>query len=114
MNHGQFDTGQPTARAPIHRRSPRISLNAEVSLRRPGRDTYKVRVFDASCHGCKLEFVDRPRLDERAWVKFDGLEALEALVCWVDGFVAGVEFQKPMHDAVFGAVLRRLGTSCNH
>jgi hypothetical protein len=36
-----------------------------------------------------------------------GLEALESLVCWVDGFTAGVEFQKPLHPAVFAMLVTR-------
>ena len=83
-------------------------VNAEVTLRRPGQTTYRVRVFDTSRHGCKIEFVERPKLDERTWIKFDGLEALEALVCWVDGHTAGVEFDRPMHPAVFDMLLHRL------
>lgn len=82
-----------------------MALNAEVTLRRPGQPHYRVRVHDASCHGCKVEFVERPKPDDRAWIKFDGLEPLEALVCWIDGFVAGLEFVKPIHPAVFNRMI---------
>jgi hypothetical protein len=91
------------------RRSDRVVVNAQVSLRRSGQLNYRVRVFDASPHGCKLEFVERPQLEERVWVKFDRLDAIEGNVCWVDGFHAGVEFDKPIHPAVFEALLSRLG-----
>lgn len=100
------DPCPPLSPTPRPRRSARIALHAEVSLRRPGRRTYIVRIFDASCHGCKIEFVDRPRLNERAWVKFEGMQALEATVCWVDGFIAGVKFENPIHPAVFESLLR--------
>lgn len=102
------DTGRPPSRAPWPRRSGRIAVDADVVLRRSGQNNYRVRVFDISPHGCKVEFVERPKLDERAWVKFDGLEALEALVCWVNGFDAGMEFEKPIHPAVFELLLDRL------
>ena len=82
-------------------REIRTALDAEVSLRRSGHHNYKVRVYDASPHGCRIEFVERPSLDERVWIRFEGLEGIEAQVCWVDGFVAGVEFVKPIHQAVF-------------
>ena len=82
-----------------------MSLDAEVTLRRPGQTSFRVRVFDASCHGCKVEFVDRPKLDDRAWVKFEGLEALEAVVCWIDGYVGGLEFAKAVHPAVFSRII---------
>jgi hypothetical protein len=65
-------------------------------------------LFDASPEGCKLEFVERPSVGERLWVKFDGLEAVEATVRWVAGHVGGLEFCRPLHAAVFD----RLAASC--
>lgn len=55
-----------------------------------------------------MEFVERPKLDDRIWVKFDGLEALPAYVCWVNGFVGGVHFEKVIHAAVFERLLAQL------
>lgn len=86
---------------PTERRSERIALNASVSLRRSGHLNYQVRVLNASLHGCRVEFVERPKLDEQLWLKFDGLQPLEAEVCWVEDFTAGVNFVQPIHPAVF-------------
>ena len=91
-----------------NRQADRIALDADVSLRRSGQNLYRVRVYDVSTHGCKLEFVERPRIDERVWVRFDGLDAIESAVCWVDGFVVGVEFVRPMYPPVFDALVSRL------
>jgi hypothetical protein len=100
--------------APSHltpeRRSDRVPLNAFVSLRRSGQLNYRVRVFDASLHGCRVEFVERPKLEEQLWVKFDGLQPLEAEVCWVEGFSAGLNFLQPIHPAVFASLIA--GLSC--
>lgn len=52
--------------------------------------------------------MERPNLDEIVWVKFEGLEALEAMVCWVRGFEVGLEFEKPIHSAVFDLLLSKL------
>ena len=90
------------------RRTERVAVNAEVALRRSGQLNYRVRVFDASPLGCRLEFVERPQLEERVWVKFDRLDPLEGIVCWVDGFYAGIEFTAPMHPAVFESLVPRL------
>jgi hypothetical protein len=38
----------------------------------------------------------------------DGLEALDAEVCWVDGHVAGLRFERTIHPAVFDLLLQRL------
>jgi hypothetical protein len=103
-----FNSGAAPAGPQLPRRADRIAFDGEVSLRRPGQHHYRVRVYDASPLGCKLEFVERPSLDEHVWVKFEGLEALEALVCWVEGFAVGVEFVRPIHSAVFDALVARL------
>lgn len=94
---------------PSERRSKRVALNASVSLRRSGQLSYRVRIFNASLHGCRVEFVERPKVDEQLWVKFDGLRQLEAEVCWVEGFTVGVNFVQPIHPAVFGRLVDGLG-----
>ena len=90
------------------RRTERIALTAEVALRRSGKLNFRVRVFDISRLGCRLEFIERPSLEELVWLRFDALEAIEAQVCWVDGFTAGVAFNAPIHPAVFEQLLARL------
>ena len=83
-------------------------FGAEVVLKRTGNPKFRVKIHDVSTHGCRVEFIDRPRLDEKVWLKFDGLEALSANVCWVEGPDAGVEFERPIHPAVFDLLLKRL------
>jgi hypothetical protein len=90
------------------RRSERVPLDAIIALRRPGQISYRVKVFDVSLHGCRVEFVEKPQIDEQLWVKFDGLNALEAEVCWIEGFSAGVNFVKPIHPAVFERLIATL------
>lgn len=86
----------------------RISVGAEVTLRRAGKLSFRVRVFDVSPDGCKAEFIERPELKEQVWVRFDGIDALEAQVCWVVGAKAGLKFVRPIHAAVFDLLLQRL------
>jgi hypothetical protein len=93
---------------PSERRSERVALNASVSLRRSGQLNYRVRIFNASLHGCRVEFVERPEVDEQLWVKFDGLQPLEAEVCWVEDFTVGVNFVQPIHPAVFNRLVAGL------
>jgi hypothetical protein len=90
------------------RRSERVALDAVVMLRRSGQLNFRVRVYDASLHGCRVEFVDRPDLDEQLWVKFDELQPIPAEVCWVEGFSAGLNFRQPIHPAVFERLVSRL------
>jgi hypothetical protein len=98
----------PEAKQHWPRRSERVSLAAEVSLRRIGKSTFRVTATDASPDGCKVQLVERPAIDEHVLVKFEGLEPLEAKVCWIDGHTAGVKFVRPMHPAVFELLIERL------
>jgi hypothetical protein len=91
------------------RKSERTSLSADVSLRRLGQNSYRVRVTDMSPEGCKVELVERPRIEEHMLIKFDGLEVLDGEVCWIEGYVAGLRFENPIHPAVFDLLLKRLG-----
>ncbi len=68
------------------RKNKRKTLTAEVGVRR-------------SVHrGVQSRFVELPRLGEQHWIKFDGLESLEATVRWLDGHVGGVHFERPLQD----------------
>jgi hypothetical protein len=90
------------------RRSERVTLAAEVTMRRHGGPSFRVNVFDASPDGCKIDFVDRPLPDELLSIRFDGLEALEAEVCWIEQHHAGVRFARAIHPAVFDLLVERL------
>lgn len=109
--YDQLDSGIPTPPKPRTRRADRVRLAAEVILRRSGENNYRVHVYDISPEGCKVEFVQRPSLDETLWVKFEGLEALAASVCWTRGPIAGLEFARPIHPAVFAMLLQRLSAA---
>jgi hypothetical protein len=93
---------------PPRRKLPRVALDAEVSTRRSVERSYCTMIHDLSRAGCSLEFVERPRIEESIWIKFEGLEALDSIVRWIEGDRAGVEFVKPLHEAVFDALVSRL------
>jgi hypothetical protein len=90
------------------RKSERVLIVAMVKLRRRGRHNFTVKVFNLSREGCKLEFLERPELEETVWVKFEGLELLQAKVCWIEELTVGVEFERPLHEAVFETLTGRL------
>lgn len=104
----RFASDTPTPGDQVQRGSERAGLSVNVWVRRLGQNKYSVRTFDFSPEGCKLEVVERPRLGEQLIIKLDGLEALRAEVCWIDGFIAGVRFERPLHPAVFDLLLMRL------
>lgn len=104
----KLDCGFEPPLPPRTRKSERVALNAEIVMRRAGFNNYLVTVHDLSLKGCKVSFVDRPNLDEKVWVKIEGIEALEGVVCWVKGTEAGVEFERSIHPAVFKMLAERL------
>lgn len=92
----------------VSRKSERLKLAAEVRLRRIGGSNYRVNVFDLSPQGCRIELIEQPREGEQMLIKFEGLETLDARVCWVDGHRGGLRFDKAIHPAVFELLLSRL------
>ena len=90
------------------RAAERILVDAKVLMRKQSHQNHRVRVFDVSSQGCKAEFVERPRSGDHFWIKFDGLEALDAEVCWTEGFLGGLKYVKPIHPAVFDLLARHL------
>lgn len=97
------------ARAQTPRAEKRIKARGEVVLRRLGLPGFKVDIHDLSRVGCKIELIERPRIDELVTIKFEGLEPLEARIKWVEGFVAGALFDRSIHPAVFDLLRLRLG-----
>lgn len=87
------------------RSSDRAASSIEVGVRRSGGHCFRVRLFDLSPKGCKMEFVERPDIGERIWVKFDTLQGIAGRVRWIAGHVGGVQFEPAMHEAVFRALL---------
>jgi hypothetical protein len=104
----QFSNNGGSEESRVPRRHERIRLEGEVSIRRTGRRNYQCRMFDLTPMGCRIEFIERARPGEMLWVKFEGLDSLEAAVRWADGFYGGVEFARPIYPAVFELLLARL------
>lgn len=90
------------------RQGERFTLVADVTMRRQGKHSFGVTIFDASRTGCRVEFVERPDIGERVRITFKGLQPLDGRVCWVDCGCAGVQFERPIHPAVFDLLLARL------
>jgi hypothetical protein len=90
------------------RQSDRVPLLADVSMRRLGKVKYRVPIFDASPHGCRVEFVERPRIDELVRIKFSDLQAIDARVCWIEGNCTGLEYDRAIHQAVFDLLVARM------
>ena len=105
LKFGPVVEAEPPVQQP--RTTKRIAVDAKVLQRRQGQPNYRVRLFDVSPNGCKAEFVERPRVGDRVWIKFEGLESIAAEVCWAEGFQAGLKYVNPIHPAVFDLLVKR-------
>lgn len=90
------------------RQHERVSVRGEIAMRRAGKLAFRVNIYDLSPDGCKAELVERPGIGEQLWVKFDGMEALEAKVRWIVGPKVGIRFARPLHAAVFDLLIAKL------
>ena len=102
---GLLFQSEPISKQQWPRKAERLPIQAVASLRRTNRPTYRVTLFDITCYGCKTEFIERPQIYERVWIKFDGLESIESTVCWIEGFTLGMMYENPIHPAVFDMLL---------
>lgn len=107
-NNPPLDPDRPGHRSGESRSVRRRTISAEVKLRRSGELSFLVHAYDLSEHGCKIEFIERPRLDELVWVKFPGLESIESSVKWVGKYVLGLKFTKSIDPRVLQVLLQQL------
>lgn len=95
-------------RGTAHRRTDRVLLCGDVDFRRAGDHRYRVNILDFSPEGCRIELPERVIPNEMIWISLPGLASLQARVRWVKDWVAGVEFDQPLHPSVFTHVSHRM------
>ena len=80
-----FEPIPEDTRKQIERRASRVEVPGEISLRAVGRNPYRVRVLDLSTDGCRVDLVEsRPNVGEHVLVKFEGIETMDAEICWIE------------------------------
>jgi hypothetical protein len=82
-------------------------LACEAAVSWAGGRASRLRVFDLNAEGCKIAFAERPTVGERLVLKFEGLEAVPAILRWVAGDIGRVAFEHPLSEAA----LQRLRNS---
>lgn len=90
------------------RKAERTPLHADIDFRRTGEHRWRVNIVDVSPQGCRVELPVRVATDDKIWITFPGLEAIQGKICWVDEWIAGVEFDRPLYPAVFEMVEQRM------
>lgn len=88
------------------RRSERLRYGAEVQFR-SGTRRANVQLRDISKFGARISGVYLVHVDDRFFIKLEGMESIEARVAWVEEFEFGCEFIRPLNAIVLENLIRR-------
>jgi len=88
------------------RRSNRIALRLTATMRDGSRSRAKARVIDISTHGARIECPSAVAQDSWIWLSVAGLETQYCRVVWHCQEYIGLEFTKPLSEAVFDRLLQ--------
>jgi hypothetical protein len=100
---------QPAQSHEERRRVLRLALRLNATMRDGTRSRVKVRVIDMSVQGCRIECSATIEDDSWVWLSIAGLENQFCRVAWHCQEFIGLEFEKPLSDAVFDRLLAEQG-----
>ncbi|WP_309662778.1 PilZ domain-containing protein [Sphingomonas sp.] len=90
---------------PDRRRANRAALNLAATMREGSRGKASVRLIDISTHGCRVEYSSTVAVDAWVWLNIASLESQYCRVVWHCQEFVGLEFEKPLADAVLDRLL---------
>ena len=96
---------QPAKATEERRRVERLALRLTATMRDGTRSRVKARVIDMSTNGCRIECSSSVEDDNWVWLSIAGLETQFSRVVWHCGEFIGLEFEKPVAEAVFERLL---------
>jgi hypothetical protein len=82
------------------RRSVRQPVLIGAGLGSSDRSSSSVTVVDLSTDGCGIEATCHLETGARVWLKLPGLESWPARIAWAEEGRGGLQFDRPLHDAV--------------
>ncbi len=88
------------------RRTERWAWDAEVQFR-SGTKRANVRLRDISPLGARIKGVFLVHEGDRFFIRFPGMESIEAKVAWVTEFEFGCEFARPRSPVILEALFSR-------
>jgi hypothetical protein len=90
---------------PERRRVNRTALRLAATMRDGRNSKVSARVIDMSTNGCRIECSTMVADDSQVWVNIAGLETQYCRVVWHCQEFVGLEFEKPLSQAVFDRLL---------
>lgn len=91
------------------RRVLRLALRLNATMRDGTKSRVKVRVIDMSTQGCRIECSATVEDNSWVWLGIAGLETQFCRVVWHCQEFVGLEFEKPLSEAVFERLLTEQG-----
>jgi PilZ domain len=91
---------------PDRRRVARTALRLNATMRDGSRSKVVAKVIDMSTHGCRIECTTTVAGGSWVWLNIAGLESQYSRVVWHCNEFIGLEFEKPLSDAVYERLLQ--------
>lgn len=91
------------------RRVQRLALRLTATMRDGRNSRVRARVIDMSTRGCRIECTSPVEDDSWIWLGIAGLETQYCRVVWHCQEFIGLEFERPLSDAVFEKLLADQG-----
>jgi hypothetical protein len=92
------------ARPPLVRKIP---AEVAAAFRERGRTRLPVQLVDLSPKGCKVKLTGAVVVGSHAWIMLPTLESWYARVAWTEAGEAGLDFERPLHEAVTRMIVKR-------
>ena len=94
----------PGANSAEARRFPRIGVELPVRVKH-GVVRSTVMLKDLTPYGARIEGMDKQRIGEPIMLMLPGLKPKLAFVAWSEPMTSGLEFDHPLHEDVFAALV---------
>ena len=91
------------------RRVERLALRLTATMRDGRNSRVRARVIDMSTHGCRIECSTVVEDGSWIWLGIAGLETQYCRVVWHCQEFVGLEFERPLSEAVFERLLADQG-----
>ncbi|OYW22018.1 MULTISPECIES: PilZ domain-containing protein [unclassified Sphingomonas] len=101
MFAAEFEPAETNGR----RRSPRAPVSLDARIGRGGLDRTLCRVVDLSPFGARLQTYSALRVGTMIWLTLPQVGPVAASIIWSDDFAAGCQFQEPIGQDAYDALI---------
>jgi hypothetical protein len=88
-----------------HRHDGRAQVDIDCEIRIGNRAWRRARLADLTPDGFQVAILDMPARGTPLYIRFAGIQMLQAEVCWARADTAGCRFAAPMSPYVFDHII---------